>query len=77
VVAKEPALIEAVITGGDDYEVLACVPAKKVEALRQEASAAGVAVSEIGTVVAGQGEARLLGLDGKPLVLAQTSYSHF
>ena len=76
-VAKEPALIETVIAGGDDYEVLACVPAEKVEALRRQASAAGVAVTEIGTVKAGEGEARFLGADGKPLVLAQTSYSHF
>ena len=30
-VAKEPALIETVVTGGDDYEVLACVPAGKVD----------------------------------------------
>jgi thiamine-monophosphate kinase len=76
-VAKEPALIETVISGGDDYEVLACVPAGKVEALRRQASVAGVAVTEIGTVIAGQGEARVVGADGKPLVLAQTSYSHF
>jgi thiamine-monophosphate kinase len=76
-VAKEPVLIETVIGGGDDYEVLACVPADKVEALRRQASAAGVAVTEIGTVIAGQGEARFLGADGKPLVLTQTSYSHF
>jgi len=77
VIAREPALIETVIAGGDDYEVLACVPADKVEALRREASAAGVAVTEIGTVIAGQGDTRLLGADGKPLVLAQTAYSHF
>ncbi len=60
-VAKEPALIETVVTGGDDYEVLACVPAGKVEAFRQKSSAAGVAVTEIGTVIAGEGEARFLG----------------
>jgi thiamine-monophosphate kinase len=77
VVAKEPGLIETVVSGGDDYEVLACVPSGKVEALRQEASAAGVAVTEIGTVIAGQGEARFLGADGRPLALVQTSYSHF
>ena len=59
-IAKEPALIETIVTGGDDYEVLACVPAGKVEALRQQASAAGVAVTEIGTVVPGQGDARFL-----------------
>ena len=76
-VAKEPALIETIVAGGDDYEVLACVPAAKVEALRREASAAGVAFTEIGTVIAGEGEARFLKPDGKPLALAQTSYSHF
>src|SRR6516164_1930234 len=75
--AKEPALIETVLTGGDDYEVVACVPAGKVEALRQQASAAGVAVTEIGAVTAGQGDARFLGPDGQPLVFRQPSFSHF
>jgi thiamine-monophosphate kinase len=75
--AKEPALMEAIIAGGDDYEVLACVPAGKVEALSQQASAAGVLVSEIGTVARGEGEARFLGADGEPLVFAQASFSHF
>jgi thiamine-monophosphate kinase len=74
--AKDPALIETIVTGGDDYEVLACVPAGKVEALRREASVVGVAVSEIGNVAAGQG-ARFLALDGKPLELAHPSFSHF
>src|SRR6516165_3507406 len=75
--AKEPALIETILTGGDDYEVVACVPAGKVEALRQQASAAGVAVTEIGAVTAGQGDARFLGPDGQPLVFRQLSFSHF
>jgi thiamine-monophosphate kinase len=75
--AKEPALMETIVTGGDDYEVLACVPAGKVEALSQQASAAGVLVSEIGTVTRGEGEARFLGTDGEQLAFAQTSFSHF
>jgi thiamine-monophosphate kinase len=75
--AKEPGLIETIITGGDDYEVVACVPAGKVEALRQQASAAGVAVTEIGAVTAGQGEARFLDPDGQPLMFAHPSFSHF
>src|SRR5262245_3925644 len=74
--AKEPALIGTIVTGGDDYEVLACVPAQKVKALRREASAAGVALTEIGTVAAGEG-ARLLDAHGKPLALAHPSFSHF
>ena len=75
--AQEPALIETILTGGDDYEVVACVPAGKVETLRQQASAAGVAVTEIGAVTAGQGTARFLGPDGRPLVFRQPSFSHF
>jgi thiamine-monophosphate kinase len=75
--AKEPGLIETIITGGDDYEVVACVPAGKVEALRQQASAAGVAVTEIGAVTAGQGEARFLDPDGQLLMFAHPSFSHF
>jgi thiamine-monophosphate kinase len=75
--AREPTLIEAILTGGDDYEVLACAPAAAVEALRRQAAAAGVAVTEIGAVTAGQWEARFLDPRGKPLVLAHPSFSHF
>jgi thiamine-monophosphate kinase len=75
--AREPALIETIITGGDDYEVLACVPADAVEALRRQASAAGIALTEIGTVAAGQGQARFVDARGKPLALAHPSFSHF
>jgi thiamine-monophosphate kinase len=80
--AAEPALIETIITGGDDYEVLATVPCAQLDDLRRDAAAAGVAVTEIGTVVqgagaAGEGEARFLDLDGKPMALAHPSFSHF
>jgi thiamine-monophosphate kinase len=75
--ANEPALIETIITGGDDYEVLACVPAGEVVELRRAASAAGIAVTEIGTVAAGQGQARFLDARGTPLELARPAFSHF
>jgi thiamine-monophosphate kinase len=75
--AKEPALIETIITGGDDYEVLACVPAGEVAALRRAASAVGIALTEIGTVAAGEGQARFLDAQGKPLELARPAFSHF
>jgi thiamine-monophosphate kinase len=75
--AKQPALIETILAGGDDYEVVAAVPPGSVEALRQQASAAGVAVTEIGTVVPGEGRARFVGDEGRPLELAHPSFSHF
>jgi thiamine-monophosphate kinase len=75
--AAKPALIGAILAGGDDYEVLATVPARKVAALRAAATAAGVAVAEIGRIVAGKGAPRFLRGDGKPLALGRLSYSHF
>ena len=75
--AEEPALIDTILTGGDDYEVLATLPAAKVALFRQAASAAGVLVTEIGKVIVGQGNAQFLGRKGKPLVFARPSYSHF
>ena len=75
--AKEPALIETIITGGDDYEVLACVPPDNLEALRRQATAVGVAITDIGAIAVGQGQARFVDARGKILVLAQASFSHF
>jgi thiamine-monophosphate kinase len=75
--AREPALVEMILTGGDDYEVLACVPADHVERLRREAAAVDVAVTEIGTLIAGEGVAKFLDTKGKPLAFARGSYSHF
>ena len=77
VLTRDPALIETILTGGDDYEIVATVPARKVEALRRAAAAARVPVREIGKVVAGQGGARFLGRDGEPLAFARPSFSHF
>ena len=60
--ASEPALIETVLTGGDDYEVLLTMPARRGGGLAGGGVAqAGVAVAEIGTIVAGQGAPRFLG----------------
>jgi thiamine-monophosphate kinase len=62
---------------GDDYEILAAVPANKLEALRSEAAAKGVAVTEIGMIQAGDGRARVLDRHGNPLAFARPSFSHF
>jgi len=75
-VAAEPALIETILTGGDDFEVIATVAPEKFEALRGEAEAAGVAVTRIGTVAAGQGAA-FRAPDGRMLTFRRASYSHF
>jgi len=74
-IAAEPAFLETALTGGDDYEILLTVASEKLTAFREAAGAAGVAVTEIGRVQAGEG-ARFL-RDGKPLAFTRASYSHF
>jgi thiamine-monophosphate kinase len=77
VLDAEPALIETVLTGGDDYEVLASVPAEQLAAFERAAAAVGVAVTAIGGVIAGDGEARFTDRDGRQLAFTHTSFSHF
>ncbi len=55
VLAVAPERFGDVVTGGDDYEVLAAVPADRGEAFRASAAAAGVTVTEIGLIEAGEG----------------------
>jgi thiamine-monophosphate kinase len=73
--AADPALIEAVLTGGDDYEIVLTLAPEKLASFRAAARAAGVAVTEIGQVTVGQGSRFVEG--GKTLTFAQASYSHF
>jgi len=73
--AADSSLLETVLTGGDDYEILLTLPAERLAAFRSAAETAGVAVSEIGRVVAGEG-ARFM-RDGKVLEFARPSFSHF
>jgi thiamine-monophosphate kinase len=74
--ASDPALIETILTGGDDFEVIATVAPDQFESLRREAAAAGVAVTQIGTIAAGQG-ARFYDCDGRSLAFGRAGYSHF
>jgi thiamine-monophosphate kinase len=74
--AADRKLIQTVLTGGDDFEVVATVPPRKLRAFMAAARRAGVAVSEIGRVRRGNG-ARFLGPDGRALTFARASFSHF
>ena len=72
----DPSLVEPILTGGDNYEILATVEDAKVAALRAAAQAAGVTLTEIGRIAGGAG-VQVLGGDGKVLIFKQASYSHF
>ncbi|ADZ70348.1 thiamine-phosphate kinase [Polymorphum gilvum] len=53
--AQDPGLGLACLTGGDDYEILACVPPQACDGFVAAAADAGVAVSCIGEVAEGGG----------------------
>jgi thiamine-monophosphate kinase len=73
----EPALIEPIATGGDDYEILCAIAPERVVVFRQAAEAAAMPVTEIGEVIAGEAPPLLIAADGTTLSFARTSYSHF
>jgi len=75
-IAADPALLETVLGGGDDYEILAAVPSTALPALQGAAKSAGISLSEIGKVGEGEG-AEIIGPGGGAIELLCPSFSHF
>jgi thiamine-monophosphate kinase len=69
--------IEALIGGGDDYEILCAVDPSRWAVLTAAADRAGIRLTRIGTFVAGTAEPVFRDADGRPAALARRSYSHF
>jgi thiamine-monophosphate kinase len=74
--AADPALAKLIVAAGDDYEVLATVPAAKAPQFRASAAEAGVTVTQIGATEPGEG-LRIIDRDGRPLDLERTGWDHF
>ena len=77
VVAADPALLATVLTGGDDYEILATVPAANAATYAEAAREAGVPVTIIGRIVEGRGPPTVLDASGAVLPLGRRSFDHF
>jgi len=73
----EPGLIEPILTGGDDYEILCTVAPEQLDALRAEAVEAGIPLTAIGTVTSGDGPPGFEMGDGAARVFAAGAFSHF
>ena len=69
--------LETLIAGGDDYEILCTLPEDRVEAFAQAALHAGIAVSSVGTIVAGSAVPKFIDGQGREIALERRSYSHF
>jgi thiamine-monophosphate kinase len=76
-VMADPALLPLVLTGGDDYELLFAAAPDQESAVLARAASAGVAVTRIGSFVAGPAEVALRGEGGQPLTLPRGGWSHF
>jgi thiamine-monophosphate kinase len=69
--------LEAIVSGGDDYEILCAVPEGRFEAFVEGARLVGTAVTSIGTIVADTSAPRFVNAQGGEMVLKRLSYSHF
>lgn len=75
-VASDPTALTTVLTGGEDFEILATVRASDAEAFAEAAAETGVPVTRIGRVVEGSGPPVVTGPEG-PIRLDRFGYTHF
>jgi thiamine-monophosphate kinase len=75
-IRRDPSLLGLCLTGGDDYEILAAIPAGNAAGFEKAAGDAGVPVHGIGEITAGVGPAVVLDSRGKPMAFAKRAFSH-
>ena len=75
--AADPRLLEVILTGGDDYQVLAAIPENRRNSFEAAAAEAGVEVQEIAKLSGP--ESGLIALDesGQRLRFKHLSFDHF
>ena len=71
----DEALLGRLITSGDDYEILAALPEKNVDAFGAAAEAAGVALARVGRLVVGAAPPQVL-QEGRAMTLGRRAYVH-
>lgn len=71
----EPELVARLLTAGEDFEILAAVPADKCAAFQARAGDVGVTVTEIGKLVEGHNLTTVL-FDSRPLGLTRRAFVH-
>jgi thiamine-monophosphate kinase len=77
VVAGGGATLVDLITGGEDYEVLATVVPARAAEYERLALAAGVAVTRIGIIDEASAGTSAIDATGSPLAIARTGWDHF
>jgi thiamine-monophosphate kinase len=77
VVAADPTAMASVLTGGDDYEILVTLAEDSLAGYQAAALEAGIPVTVIGRIEAGEGAPVVLDARGTPIVLGRASHDHF
>jgi thiamine-monophosphate kinase len=80
VIAREPARLLQLIGAGDDYEILAAVPASEGNAFAHAARQAGLevaAIGQLGAAIKGEPPVQVIASDGALLHLASPGWDHF
>lgn len=76
IVARSGATIADLMTGGEDYEVLAAIPAQRAAEYERSAVAAGIAVTRIGAIAEACDGIAALDASGQQMQLARTGWDH-
>lgn len=76
-IAQGKAGLPVLVSGGDDYEILCAMPEDRLDAFTAAAAESGVAVTSVGTIIAGNVAPRWLDAEGREMALPRLSYSHF
>jgi thiamine-monophosphate kinase len=69
--------IEALVAGGDDYEILCTIRESRLEAFTEAARLTGVPVTLIGMLIPGSAAPIFRDAEGRQIALSRLSYSHF
>jgi thiamine-monophosphate kinase len=72
-----PYLIETVLTGGDDYEILCSIPPEKAEAFEADIERRGMYMNRIGRAIDGSSSIKVMDESGNLLVFPAHSFQHF
>ena len=76
-VERDLTAFASVLTGGDDYEVLTTMPEARLAAYEAAAARAGIPVTVIGRIVAGEGAPAVINDRGERIALDRASHDHF
>ncbi len=74
---RDPALIESILTGGDDYEILFTTPAGDAGLIASLAADSDVHITRIGTIVDAAEGVSAIAASGEPMRLSHPGFRHF